>query len=471
MESVNLSGTRRSRGAQGAEICVFALVTTILLTPAIQPFRGFPSIRLEQILVVGICYLYLIALMAGGAHRPEYHYPYLWLILFSVLVMGSLVYGAVFLKQEIIGRDYYEVPKIWLAVLLFMIGFEARLGEKSLRRFLVVLGLCTVTICAYAAAQYWRLPGVDVLDNFYFLTEDNYNGMIRYGRIYATFGNANVLGQFLSCMTICYITAVLGRVGRRMWSTILTLLAMLVLTLTASRYGLISTSFGSLLVLALVGFSGRRNSARIAAFFLLCSALAGIYVTTEKGSPYIQARSEELRHPEEVRSVRDRLDNLWLDSYDDLKVSPILGYGPSKKRYGEAVTDSEDLDVLRRYGLLGFAVYFSVFLWVLIKLFRGLKAIKSLVRSQESAWSANVLMVCAGFVLTLMDIGMNIGMSTFYNFQFGSFFWLFLGLATRSAQTVTQVSAQSVPHSIRSPIFAPVLVSPHRSLTRFNPHD
>ncbi len=430
------------------EVCVFLLLTAILLGPPFSALQGFPKVRPEQILVLGICYIYFIGLMARRIPTPKFHYVYLWGLLFSVSVMVSMVYGVEFLNQDIIGRDYYEIAKAWLPVLLFVVAYEARLSEESLRRFVIVLALNTAAVCGYALAQHLGLPGLNRLNSYYSVGLHHDIALERMlARSTSTFGNPNILGQFLSCAAICFTLAAVSQLGRRIWSVIIASAAVFGMVLSESRYALIVLAFGLILLMLLMGTS-RRRLARTVGFLALFAAIAMIFIGTIRHEPVRAGRFEELRRPLEVHSLRVRMDIMWVDAYGDFKASPIFGHGPAKEIYTGIYTDSEYLDVLKRYGLLGFAAYFSIYLWFLNRLRKGLKAMRLFDASTGASLGSTFLVVRAGFVLVLMAMAMNVGMSTYYNFQFGSFLWLFLGLAVQSAETVTNLALQSRQHRL-----------------------
>jgi len=434
-----IAGIAPAAGGTIARLVVFTFLAAILLSPPIQLSRHFPYFRLEQLLLLLVGYGYLLGVLMRAVSPQRFSYLYVWGVLFSVLQIVSLLYGASVLQHQVVRSDYYEVLKVWLVVALFIVGYEARLGEPALRRFFAALGFCTFAVCLFGVAQYLGWSGAETLNPYFATAEHNIRGLTQSGRVYSTFGNANVLGQFLSAAAVCFMLAFLARVGRRLWTGPLGLFVMFCLILTGSRYALVVLVLG-LLLLMLGAVTDPRQLLKVASAIILISIFVWILLGTTRG-PFIHSeRYQELRNPLEESSLRTRIDIMWREGWDEFRISPIVGHGPVKHIFTGTGIDSEYLDILRRYGLLGFTAYISIFLWILLKLKRGLRFTRGLKLSLDSPLRASSVMVQAGFILVVMDLLMNVGMSTYTNFQFGSFFWLFMGVAVRSAEFVGDVS-------------------------------
>jgi O-antigen ligase len=116
--------------------------------------------------------------------------------------------------------------------------------------------------------------------------------------------------------------------------------------------------------------------------------------------------------------------------------SPILGHGPAKSIYTGVITDSEDLDVLKKFGLMGFLIYLAYFLWPLGLAWKGLKGARRGGPFLEERLSATVLTVRLSFIMCVMALAMNVFMSTFQNLSLQGFLWLWLGLGAGAARTI-----------------------------------
>src|SRR5208337_2856406 len=100
------------------------------------------------------------------------------------------------------------------------------------------------------------------------------------------------------------------------------------------------------------------------------------------------------------------------------------------------VTDSEYLEVLKEFGVIGFLPYLAYFLFPLYLLWTGLRAGKRCGVELEERLPATFLVLRLGFVMAVTALVMNIGMSTFYNLILQSVLWIWLGLGARAAKSI-----------------------------------
>ena len=211
--------------------------------------------------------------------------------------------------------------------------------------------------------------------------------------------------------------------------------------MTGSRYGLLTTAIGFALILAMPSSFGRRRLAQLALLIVLLPAFVGAFETTVKTNQGNVQRIQSLRHPLEVDSLRARLDDLWLDATDDFLRSPFLGYGPAKIFYTGVFTDSEYLDVLKEFGIVGFLPYLAYYFFPMLLLWRGLRASQRAGPAWEEGLPATFLTLRFAFILAVTALVMNIGESTFYNQLLQAFLWLWLGLGASCAQRIALASA------------------------------
>jgi O-antigen ligase len=153
------------------------------------------------------------------------------------------------------------------------------------------------------------------------------------------------------------------------------------------------------------------------------------------------ARYQTLQNPLTTDSLRDRLDNLWLDAGQEIARSPILGHGPFKAYFTGIITDSEFLDVLKEFGVFGFLFYLAYFLFPLFLVWRGMRAGQRAGRGLEERIPATFLTMRLSFVIIITALAMNVGMSTFYNAILQGFLFLWMGLGVRAAKTIGSFSS------------------------------
>lgn len=153
----------------------------------------------------------------------------------------------------------------------------------------------------------------------------------------------------------------------------------------------------------------------------------------------------------EVDSLRTRLDELWKDAGNDFAQSPFVGHGPAKKIYTDIITDSEYLDVLKEFGIIGFCIYLAYYLFPLHLLWKGLRAAKRAGPWLGDGLPAHTMAVRLSFIMIVTAMVMNIGETTFYSQVLQGFLWIWMGIGTRSAKTIVDsagiLHARQVQHS------------------------
>jgi hypothetical protein len=425
-----------SAGRCFLELSVFVVLTASLLFPSIQIGQDL-KLPVEVFLLPVIYYLGFLLVCIGRIRPGGICFPQVAAALFSLSVLVSIGHAAVYLHHAPLIRDYYDVVKVWFPVLFFTIAYEADLSDRALQRLLTMLGFATVLVCLYGWAQFLDLPGLDKINPYYSGGEHHDVNLEAAKRVYSTLGNPNVLGQFLSCAFVCYVLKFLSNVGNPVISAVIALVVASTLVLTGSRYALILAACGLLLALVLT-LSGTIRGAKLVGFVFLVGVLVWSVLAMQNTAKEAADRFQELSHPTEVASFRDRLDFLWIDAFEYFESSPIWGHGPAKAIFTDVWTDSEYLDVLKNYGIIGFGFYFAMHLWVLIQLWRGMRAYRFGVREISEPLGQALLFVWLGLVLILLGLAMNIGMTTYFGWKFSTFFWLILGLAVRAAHRIEQ---------------------------------
>ena len=429
-------------------LCVSVLAPGLMLSPT------WPQVRTETVMLVVYGGLYAWLLLAGLAKPLRFHPFYFIGVLFSLCVTMSLIYGGFILNHELTYRDFFEIPKCWLPVLFFTFGYEAEVSEGAINRLLDYLAVAVVLICLYGWAQYFNLGIAARLNPYFTDFGHNYIGLIRYKRIFSTLGNPNALGQLMSWSLGVYVLAFLSGVGSRVRNVLVSMMCVITVALTSSRYGLLASALALLLVMAL-SMSSRRRGAKLIGLLVVLAILGPVFARTARSSYWAASRFEQLQNPLQVDSLRGRLDVLWIEAGDYFFSSPWVGHGPAKKLFDMVFTDSEYLDILKYYGVVGFLVYLAYYLWPLWEMLGALKRLRTMNHKLDECLAANLLVLRAGFVIFCLALFMNIGEFTFYNSILLAFLWLWGGLAVRAAHFVTEVDAQD---SISSVVFEPRLV-------------
>jgi O-antigen ligase len=426
---------------------IILLLCVSVLAPGVNLNPTWPQIRTETLLLVVYSVVYAWLLLAGLAKPIRFHAFYLIGVLFSLSVTVSLIYGTLILNHDLSYRDFFEIPKCWLPVFFFTIAYEAELSEKGLNQLLDFFAVASVLICLYGWAQFLNLGIAARLNPYYTDFGHNYGGLMRYKRIFSTVGNPNVLGQLMSWTLCVYILAYLSEVGSRTRNVCVSILCVVTVALTSSRYGLLASGVGLIIVMGL-SMSARRRRAKLMALFLALAVLVPIFANVARSSYWAASRFEELKNPLQVNSLRGRLDVLWIEAGDYFLSSPWVGHGPAKKLFDAVYTDSEYLDILKFYGVVGFLAYLAYYLWPLTEIFKSLRRFRYMNHELEERLGANLLVIRAGFTIFCLALFMNIGEFTLYNSVLLAFLWLWAGLAVRAARFVGEVEAQDSISSV-----------------------
>jgi O-antigen ligase len=224
-------------------------------------------------------------------------------------------------------------------------------------------------------------------------------------------------------------------VGSRWWNLLVASACLITLSMTGSRFGLLTVSVGILFLFLLISSSRRRGLARIAFLLLLIPVFAWTYETVATSNRRTLERYQTLRDPLKIDSLRQRLDDVWQDEWRDFTQSPFVGHGPAKSFYTQGFADSEYLGVLREKGLMGMVVFLGYYLYPLFLIQKGERAARHFGGSLEEQAPATVLSVHFGLIVVVLALIMNLGMSTFYSPFLQGFLWLWLGVGARSSVT------------------------------------
>jgi O-antigen ligase len=430
-----------------AQVLIVAFICLSITAPAITISEAIPWVKAEQLLLPLVIVLYGWMLLSGSARLIRLNGMFIVGAFYCFSILLSIWYGAEILRHPVLLRDYYELPKVWLPVLFFTISFEANLSESSLQRLLKYFAATVSLICLYGWAQFAKLGFTYKLNNYYSGGAHIDVGLLSHGRVYSTMGNANVLGQLMTWCIVAFTMAFLFGVGGRMRNLLLAFACLVTLAMTGSRYGLLTAAIGLTLIFVMPSPFNRRRLAQLGMFILIIPAFVWAFEATVKTNQGNVQRLASLRHPLEVDSLRARLDDLWLDAADDFLRSPFLGYGPAKIFYTGVFTDSEYLDVLKEFGIIGFLPYLAYYFFPIYLLWKGLRATQRVGPTWEEHFPATILTLRFAFVLAVTALVMNLGESTFYNQLLQAFLWLWLGLGASCAQRISAASIAFRPKS------------------------
>jgi O-antigen ligase len=316
------------------------------------------------------------------------------------------------------------------------LAYEADFSEDSLQTLSRSMCFALVPICVYAFGQWFNMSFTSYLQPYYSGGLHDDGGLSHYRRVYSTLSNPNYLAMLLSWTIAAFTMAALFRVGSRFWNIVMLMACLITLTMTGSRYGLIDTVVALCLIFVLP--TPAENSKRRRRLVFLCAlplVLAPIAAVSISNRATLE-RFQQLRNPLRENSLRLRLDGLWKDAANEFLESPMLGHGPAKIIFSNVVTDSEYLQILKQYGVVGLVPYLCYFLVPLGMVWRGLRAVPNGGPWLEQQWPATYWAVCLSFVMIVTALIMNIGMGTYYNSSLVAFLWMWMGIGASSAKRI-----------------------------------
>jgi len=441
---------QESRPVHGlAQLTLIALICLSVTLPVITISSSLPWFKIEQLALPAIFLAYLWMVLAGFVVPIQPNMLFAVGAVYAVCVSLSLVYGSVLLGHDLVLSDFYEIPKALLPVAFFTLGLEARLSERNIRRLLSWFSAALVLVCLYAWAQWMDLGISHFLAPFYSGGAHDEGALSHYRRVYSTMGNPNILGQLMTWGLTAFALALWFEVGNRFRNLALAAACLITMVMTGSRYGIIDTAIAMLLISWLAWKSRRRRSFAFLALLVILPATAWTVFGIAGTNRATLDRLETLRNPLTTDSLRGRVDELWQDAADRFLESPVLGHGPAKSIFAGIITDSEYLDVLKEFGLVGFMVYLLYFLVPLRSLWNALRYSVWSALDVQPQWTGRLWLIRTAFVMGVIALAMNIGMSTFYSQPLQGFLWMWLGAgvgAARDFESTTRFQKPSEPN-------------------------
>jgi len=447
----DLLGSRETLAQRLAQPTIILLICASILAPGVFLSPDTPWFKLEVLALPFILLAYTWLLLAGLARPFRFNGLFVVGALYSLSVAISMVYGSAILGQAVIVRDFYDFPMLWLPVLFFTLAYEGNLSEFTLRRLLAFFSAAVSLVCLYAWAQWANLGFAQWLNYNVYAPGTHIQDAFRYARrVYSTMNNANILGELMTWSIAAFLLATWQRVGNHARNIFMTVACLITLAMTGSRYGILNTALAFFLVAAVLYVSGTRLSRLLPLFLFFPLFAATIYFVASSNQRTLE-RYQTLENPWTTDSFRQRADAIWLDVFQYISQSPLLGRGPARTTFEELpVTDSEFLDVLKKFGIIGFLFYLGYFLVPLQMLWRGMRIASRAGPGLETSLPATFLVMRLSFIMIVTALAMNIGMSTFYNHGIQGFLWMWMGLGAAAAKSIEDAS-----NSFSSPFCAP----------------
>ncbi len=435
---LGLATERTDLGRAFLRFSVIALMILSILVPVVR-LGGEFWIKLDQLLLPGIILIFLWLMLVGLARPVRLNGFFAAALAFTICIAMSMLYGTQIIGHRLLSRDFFELAKPLFPLLFFTLAYEAEFSEDSIRTAIKWLSPAILLICLYAYGQWFNMPFTAYLQPYYSGGLHDDGGLSHYRRVYSTLSNPNFLAMLMTWAVAAFTLAIFSRVGNRFWNLVLLLASLVTLVMTGSRYGLINTVLALLLIFLLPAptESYRRN--RRAFLFIGLPVMLAATLLISISNQATLNRFEQLRNPLQENSLRMRLDDLWKDAANQFLESPLLGHGPAKIIFSNVYTDSEYLQILKQFGVVGLIPYLCYFLIPLSLIWRGFRGVsrnRVLLNQPREELSATYWAVCFSFVLILTSLIMNIGMGTYYNFSLAAFLWIWMGIGASSARRI-----------------------------------
>ena len=348
-------------GALSFNRVIIPLLAVSILSPSIRLPVGIPDVRLELIIVLIAWGLFLLGhLTTNHPLRLRANPVYKWFALFGLTILFSIIYAALAKGYSPIGRDSWELGKLLEYFLIFALVANLRISPTNMRRYYKITLLLFILSALFGFAQYLNLGNINAVVSPYY-APTQMQGLLVHGRITGTTSNPNEFGALMVLASSVALSGALflRRRVARVLSWLCLAVFVLALMYTLSRSALIALAIATAFVLFLYAAKGMKaqefRRLLLAILLLAIIGLVDLQLVPEK----FFYRTSQLSDITQATSWQARLGS-WQSTLELWKESPLFGWGPGKASM-TTITDCEWLLLLRRYGLIGVAVFISWF--------------------------------------------------------------------------------------------------------------
>ncbi|MCT2535120.1 O-antigen ligase family protein [Aquibacillus koreensis] len=434
-----------------------ALSTYLLLLVLVAPMPGILfgeiSIKLIDLFILGISFLFLLfymyeqqLTMQAWGKRILTDAATVFIILASVSVVISTIYGSVQFPEDTAISDVYELYRYVYYITFYLLSayFVIHLERFTTALFWTVLGMQL-----FGIFQFFNWFNINEHIGLLYTKSDSLHMMITaQHRITSTLGNPNVYGSFLlivlvSCLAIVYMYPSQSKRFTFMAVGLL-LLTFISIFLTTSRTTVIA-AFGILFYFGLLQLIIREVQIKKIILYGMLSVLVflGIGMALVPHIPYLESAVKNITNTldknandtaneseegqEETNRVRESLESVgsfksrydyWEINKEKFMQSPILGVGPMKQSLSFA--DNNYLYLLARYGVIGLLIYGVFLFYVYIKTFRIALRKETVIEKRIIASAINAIIVAYAVMAYVAE--------SFFNIESMIVFFFLLGL-------------------------------------------
>lgn len=331
-----------------------------MLMPSIRLFDGFPSLRLDDILLI----LYpIVLLIKVGNKIPMASAWRIFFLLSIVAILPFSVLNGYVNGYEVSFGDFNQVIRITKYVSIYLISilvFHSGNEEDSYKifRFIIISGIFLFFI---SLSQYFNIFNFNE-KYVKIIAPTQYETLINnhpHPRPVGMIGNPNELGFMFVILSLISIFCLVY--FRRVWFVFCFMIFFFGVVLTLSRGSLLGLVSGlSAFVLVYFfqqGFVRKIKITILSSVFLISVLLISIIPEVYDSYTWRFIRVFDI---ENDSSFSARLDN-WSENISIIENHPILGVGPLSRAYFEYAADNEWLLIWRRYGVFGIIITIMIF--------------------------------------------------------------------------------------------------------------
>lgn len=426
------------------------LILCIVLLPSI-PIPGLFQIRPEEIIVL-ILTPWILTHLRWRWSRIDLCFG-----LIGISTVISMIWG-ISQGMAFNPRDLMELVKLIKYWLMFRLA-SYNWTEQDIRKiiFWIMVSMSLAALIGITQWNNWAGLGE--------LTRNLYGQTMGHAEKYAIIGttaNPNDFAMLLASGMALIGGAVFWR-QHKLIIIVAVCVQLLAIVFTGSRSGLMASIGCLALIFAVNIFNLRRISIQrwpkwmvllltiLALIIIPCSIFFGREIQVVQDLKTNQEKIEYVRQGQIYRIIY-KFSNMvslkpedagigtrvliWQDHWNTFIQSPLLGWGPGKSSQS-VIVDSEYLLYLRRYGILGMAFYLLLFWQVL----RAGRRLMRCFPDRSVAWSFGLSLQ----VITLSYLVLNFVLSTYYNLQLMSLFWLLVGVAYSTLRNYYHSSPEASP--------------------------
>lgn len=345
-------------------LCLIIL-STLFFPNLVLPGGG--TYMVDLILLTMFLPMILVSLFKN---KDKTKYPFLLYCILLVFQTFSMLYGYAHLGVPFNGLDIWAVYTLNRYVVLISLAtiVEPEVFFRNLERCLFI---CIPFLVLVSFVEYFNIAGLATKIGAYYSSDLHIENMLGGAkRIVATGSDPNVGASIIGFMLL-YITDRIIYLDkkRNIFVNMFLFLALLIsLIFTSSRTLLIGVLFVLMLTLL---FVYKVNI--IIKLFVIGILLLSIILIL----PYFDYLFYGLLALDSVEgnsSLNTRFD-MWEQVYEQIKLSPILGWGPAIAIH-DPVVDGDYFFMVRRFGLLGIATYFGIIIHMILSIFKVKSNIK-----------------------------------------------------------------------------------------------